>query len=124
MAGDRGYGLERCLQIPFSAPTTGAERLFNDELSKTRRIVETMFGALKNSFRCLLAHRTLHYSPSKAGDIINACAVLHNVRVSDNSVEEEIVEFGNYTLDAAIRQDRAADGAAVRQQIVANYFTD
>lgn len=30
-------------------------------------------------FRCLLVARALHYNPIKAGKIVNACCVLHNI---------------------------------------------
>ncbi|CAH1995307.1 unnamed protein product [Acanthoscelides obtectus] len=38
-------------------------------------------GVLKNRFRCLLKDRVLHYAPFRAGQIINATSVLHNMCV-------------------------------------------
>jgi len=39
---------------------------------------------MKKRFRCLLRYRTLEYIPEKAGQIINACAVLHNMCIRAN----------------------------------------
>jgi len=38
----------------------------------------------EKKFRCLLRYRTLEYTPEKAGQIINACAVLHNMCIQAN----------------------------------------
>lgn len=37
-----------------------------------------------NTFRCLLKHRFLHYSPKKSTKIINACTILHNMCITYN----------------------------------------
>jgi hypothetical protein len=54
-------------------------------MRRIRSTVEQCHGRLKNHFKCLLKHRTLHYSPETTGRIVNACAVLHNICV-DNDV--------------------------------------
>lgn len=46
--------------------------------------MERCIGILKKRFRCLLRYRTLEYTPEKAGQIINACAVLHNMCIRAN----------------------------------------
>lgn len=46
-----------------------------------RCAVERCIGLLKARFRCLLRHRVLEYAPEKAGRIVNACAILHNMCV-------------------------------------------
>ncbi|RVE51570.1 hypothetical protein evm_003702 [Chilo suppressalis] len=53
---------------------------------QTRNVIERCFGVLKTRFRCLLAHRTMHYTPEKAGKIVNACVVLHNL-ICDSRIE-------------------------------------
>ncbi|KAK0158020.1 hypothetical protein PV328_011687 [Microctonus aethiopoides] len=35
---------------------------------------------MKSTWRCLSRHRVLQYEPGFAGRIVNACAVLHNMR--------------------------------------------
>lgn len=49
-----------------------------------RNVVERCFGALKQRFRCLLKHRTLHYDPVRAGKIVYACCILHNMCMNAN----------------------------------------
>lgn len=51
-------------------------------------------------FRCLLKHRTLHYSPNKASRIINACVVLHNLCIAENVplIDEDIDEVEDLDL--------------------------
>lgn len=46
--------------------------------------MERCIGVLKKRFRCLLRYRTLEYTSEKAGHIINACAVLHNMCLRAN----------------------------------------
>lgn len=52
--------------------------------SHVRNTVEWCIGVLKARWRCLLAHRVLHYSPLTAGKIVNACVVLHNIANASN----------------------------------------
>ncbi|GLV38132.1 hypothetical protein CBL_10099 [Carabus blaptoides fortunei] len=57
-------------------------------------------GVLKMRFRCLLKHRVLHYAPTMASKIINACTVLHNMCIKNNlpNVEEDLedVDYGMF----------------------------
>lgn len=41
-------------------------------------------------FRCLLSHRVLHYKPVMASNITIACAVLHNMRLRYNLMDQAI----------------------------------
>lgn len=57
---------------------------------KARNVVERFFGVFKSVWRCLSYQRVLMYSPNMAGKIVNACAVLHNMRIHYRvPVEEE-----------------------------------
>nr|CAH7743531.1 unnamed protein product [Callosobruchus chinensis] len=42
-------------------------------------MVERCIGVMKARWRCLLAHRVLHYDHHMVAKIINACTVLHNI---------------------------------------------
>jgi hypothetical protein len=46
---------------------------------RTRNTTERTIGLLKARFRCLLAHRVLHYKPKVAASITIACIILHNI---------------------------------------------
>ena len=86
--GDSGYPLEPWLLTPFSDPGTGTvQETFNKRHASARNTVERCNGLLKSRFRCLSQYRVLHYTPTKAASITNACAVLiidwnhHRVKV-------------------------------------------
>lgn len=54
---------------------------YTRDLCKARNVVERFFGCFKGMWRCLSYQRVLMYDPTFAGHIINACAVLHNMRL-------------------------------------------
>lgn len=79
-AGDSGYPQSQWLMTPILHTEPGsAEEYYTENLCRVRSTVERTIGVLKARWRCLLAHRTMHYDPIKAGRIVNACVVLHNI---------------------------------------------
>jgi len=99
-SGDSGYPLEPWLLTPLAAPVTQAERAYNNAHSKTRAVIERCFGVLKSRFRCLdKTGGTLLYSAEKTCYMVTACAVLHNMCIS-NDIETDI--------DAAVMARHAA----------------
>ncbi|KAJ8911925.1 hypothetical protein NQ315_016266 [Exocentrus adspersus] len=85
LLGDSGYPLQPWLMIPFhnAAPNSPEDR-FNQRHAAARNCIERRNGVLKTRFRCLLHERTLRYDPEFVGQIIIACAVLHNMCVAAN----------------------------------------
>ncbi|CAG7826614.1 unnamed protein product, partial [Allacma fusca] len=80
--GDSGYGLSDWLIPPlFNNPTNDAERKFNRHHKQTRRLIECAYGIMKERFPCL---NHLRLQPRKAGLVIIACAVLHNIASIDD----------------------------------------
>lgn len=78
--GDSGYALRPWMMVPILNAAEGSpEESYTKALTKTRNIVERAIGVLKQVFRCLLGHRTLHYHPTAAGRIVYACCTLHNM---------------------------------------------
>lgn len=93
-SGDSGYPLEPWLLTPvLNAEENSPEARYTHMHVKARNCVERCFGVLKGRFRCLHKHRTLEYSPIKAGRIINACAVLHNFCIISGLALEEDSEL-------------------------------
>ncbi|XP_018572113.1 putative nuclease HARBI1 [Anoplophora glabripennis] len=92
LLGDSGYALRPWMLTPLLnvLPNT-PEAAYNERQMSTRSIIERCNGVLKLRFRCLLKHRTLHYSPQRSSKIINACCILHNICV-DNNLRP--IEFG------------------------------
>ncbi|XP_041979620.1 putative nuclease HARBI1 [Aricia agestis] len=80
LLGDSGYLQRPYLMIPIAnAEDNSPEEHYNKLHATARNSVERAIGVLKGRFRCLLAHRVLHYAPDVAGRIITACCVLHNM---------------------------------------------
>lgn len=78
ISGDKGYPLEPWLMTPIARPESDAESNYNNRHAVTRNVVEMCYGRLKNKFRCIHKHRTLHYEPPTAAKIVVACCVLYN----------------------------------------------
>lgn len=64
------------------------EFAFSHALRRARCKVEQLFGILKNIFRCIHRHRTLHYDPNFAAEIIRACCILCNFVRRQGSVNQ------------------------------------
>lgn len=132
ITGDSGYPLEPFLLTPvLGEELSPQEKLYNAAHNHARNVVERCFGVLKARFRCLLRLRTLHYNPTRAAEIVNACAVLHNIcklyGLPDPPPEPvEDVPVDNYT--APPRQgvlegvNMRNQGVAVRQSVM-QYLT-
>lgn len=126
----QGYPLRPWLLTPLPdfLPNTPEER-FNDRLTSIRSIIERCNGLLKNRFRCLLRHRVLHYRPEVAGNIVNACAILHNMCIENNvaePVEAPNMDLGIYPIENyGHREGMNPDLEAARQLqegIIRNHF--
>ncbi|XP_046399690.1 putative nuclease HARBI1 [Ischnura elegans] len=122
LIGDSAYPLEPWFMTPFIGPHEGTpEARYNARFTRARACVERCFGVWKGWFRCLRRDPTLHYSPERAGVIINACAVLHNmalhyrVDLPEPHVEDQV----NVVMDGA----GVGEGNAVRRRLVPLHFT-
>lgn len=103
---------------------------------KTRSIIERCNGLLKSRFRCLLKHRVLHYSPTTASRIINACVVLHNMSIHFNNPipeDEGTLEDIDYGMSLNTNNDEnpvmtvnplLAAGRRSRLHLINNHFRD
>lgn len=91
--GDAGYTLEPWMMTPYRLTTEGSsEARYNTLHSKSRSIIERVFGILKGRWRCILHTRELHYTPDKAGRIVNVCCMLHNLCMKYNvPIDESLI---------------------------------
>lgn len=55
---------------------------YTKQLCKARNVVERFFSVFKAVWKCLSYQRVLMYKPAFAAKIVNACAVLHNIRIA------------------------------------------
>ncbi|KMQ90607.1 nuclease harbi1 [Lasius niger] len=82
LIGDAGYPLEPWLMTPLADfPEDTRQFQYTQQLCKARNVVERFFGVFKSVWRCLSYQRVLMYKPAFAAKIVNACAVLHNIRI-------------------------------------------
>lgn len=122
LIGDSGYPIQPWMMtpIPDAAPNTPEGR-YTARHCSARNIIERAFGVLKQRFKCLLKHRTLHYNHAAAGRIIYSCVVLHNIcRI--NNIQEIDVEDHEVEQDVAIPNIEANDvlteGRWVRRMLI------
>lgn len=144
--GDSGYSLRPWKMTPIlGAAPNSPEALYNEKQMRCRSLVEQCNGLLKMRFRCLLKHRVLHYSPPIVSKIINTCAVLHNMCISQNMTlllemnnddNDEQIDFGMYNNKNNIGNEKNAIGRNIRridpdlaagrlkqQRMIINYFS-
>ncbi|KAK3911221.1 Putative nuclease [Frankliniella fusca] len=143
LLGDSAYPREPWLLTPIvGAPPGSPEEYYTELHCKARNCVERCYGVLKGRFRCLLKDRVLHYRPAKAGRIVKACCVLHNMcrmgglphdDIAINEEEEDGIPWVPNEFEALLQEaEEEADheqlvqvandvqraGIAVRQRVI------
>lgn len=97
---------------------------YNEALCKARNPIERLFGVLKGTWRCLSQHRTLQYEPGFAGNIVNACAILHNIRLGDQTNENTNLVLGPLTDDNPDNISSVSSaGKRVQERLVNTFFS-
>ncbi|XP_063838174.1 putative nuclease HARBI1 [Ostrinia nubilalis] len=119
LLGDSGYAQREWMMTPIlQAAPDSPEAHYTDLHCSTRNTVERCIGVLKARWRCLLAHRTLHYDPVKAGKIVNACIVLHNMC---NRARIEVPTLDGYDIRRDGRR-QPAQPAEERQNLLRDLY--
>lgn len=107
---------------------------YNQKLCKARSIVERLFGIIKGTWRCLSYQRILMYAPGTSGQIVNACAVLHNMRVHyriplevenvlfDDANADHVVAVEEEEQDLIFRRGPRAIAQRVQKQLMREWF--
>ncbi|KAG8181030.1 hypothetical protein JTE90_024776 [Oedothorax gibbosus] len=122
LLGDSGYPLQFNMLTPFDAPSTSAQRRYNNAHTRGRCVIERLNGVLKSRFRCLRKHRTLSYMPRSAARIINACAVLHNMCIEEDLFfEDDLDDEDDLAFDTGLSTTTSHTSATLRDRIAANF---
>lgn len=100
------------MMTPILGTAPGSPEEYYTELHcKVRNTVERCIGVLKARWRCLLAHRVLHYDPVTAARIVNACIVLHNIANARNVPMPELISEDDIDQQSQIsRQVATSEG--------------
>ncbi|KAK3918921.1 Putative nuclease [Frankliniella fusca] len=99
---DSGYTLEPwCINPILDAEPGSNEESFTKRHCQSRNCVERCIGVLKGGFRCLLKDRVLHYDGKRAGEMVKACCVLHNMCMDARLPEPEEHEAEDEEAEAA-----------------------
>lgn len=92
-------------------------------------IIKNFFvGVLKMRFRCILKDRVLKYQPHKAGQIINATCVLHNMCIRGNLPFEEAEIIPPEEVDQQLQnndlvaRDDLRQAQQRREELIHQYF--
>jgi hypothetical protein len=107
----------------LNAAPGSREEVYTSRHIKARNCVERCFGLLKARWRCLLRHRTLHYAPSKAGKIVIACSILHNMAIKSRlpPMMADIIDVENVEVSISTRDNNPnelAQGRAVLNNLL------
>ncbi|XP_071652534.1 putative nuclease HARBI1 isoform X1 [Temnothorax longispinosus] len=133
LIGDAGYPLEPWLMTPLAHyPEWSRQYQYTLKLCKARNIVERFFGVLKAIWRCLSSQRVLMYAPNIAGQIVNACAILHNMRLHyrlpiDVEIENAhepapAYHLNNAEIEAELRRGPRAVAQRIQNQLMLEWF--
>jgi len=101
--GDEAFPLTQNLMKPYSGlhPVGSRQRIFNYRLSRSRRVVENVFGIMSATFRVL--RKPLLLEPNKAEIIVMAVVHLHNFL--RNSTLSKNTYVAPTTLDKELNGD-------------------
>lgn len=118
LLGDSAYACRFYLLTPVLNPANDQERRYNGSHRRTRNIVERLFGTWKRRFPCLSFGLRTKLETTQA--VICALAVLHNIGLANDAMDEDIL-----LEEPAIPHNIAnndAIGLAFRRQFIQTHF--
>ena len=123
--GDSGYPQKPFLMTPIVNALPGSpEFLYTQHHIRTRVSVERCNGLLKARFRCLSSDKLLRYAPDIVGNIVNACAALHNICIRGNLQADFEVPIDQEDDNHEVEHLQGNDaGFVARRHLIARYFT-
>ncbi|XP_045541906.1 putative nuclease HARBI1 [Papilio machaon] len=122
LVGDSGYPCRPYLLTPLLNLRTHAEEAYNSSQIKTRNPIERLFGILKRRFPCLQVGMGLKLK--NVPPVIVACAVLHNIALSQNDavLEEDTDDITEESVDQPI-SIQSNQNFIVRTTLIDTHFS-
>ena len=121
LLGDSAFPLNHFTLTPILYPTTNEERSYNREFRKVRCSVERTIGVWKCRWRIIDTQGgPIRCQPNKAAKIIVACAVLHNMCISNGvpaPAQPMLIERDRENEIA----EEAIEGAELRGNIIESF---
>ncbi|KAM4030894.1 uncharacterized protein ACNLHF_018476 [Anomaloglossus baeobatrachus] len=116
--GDEAFQLSQHLLKPYaSSGLTPTTRVFNDRLTRARRMVECAFGILTSKWRVLLT--IINIKSHNVDEVVKACVVLHNflickeqIAIDDNFAETSLYDYQDITFRSTLAVSGMRDGFA------------
>ena len=107
IVGDEAFPLKEYLVKPYpSRQLDQDKRIFNNRLSRARRIVENVFGILASRFG--IFQRALSFDPDKVTAFVLASCALHNLLRSKTSSRKIYTPEGMFDNDDDLGELRTA----------------
>lgn len=117
--GDEAFPLTQNIMKPYSGlhPSGSKQRIFNYRISRSRRVVENVFGIMSAIFRVL--RKPLLLEPNKATIIVMAVIHLHNYL--NNSETSKNNYMAPTTLDREVNGDMVSGNWRNHSGIIIRY---
>lgn len=128
LLGDSGYPQKPFLMTPIlNAQPDTPEGNYTFRHIRARVAIERLNGVFKAVFRCLSGENKLRYKPDMVGTIINACAILHNIRIQgrlQNIPNNDLIVLEDPVLNENNNPANLDDENGIRERrlLIQTYF--
>ncbi len=121
LVGDSAYAGSNWLLTPLLNPQGKSENRYNTGQKVTRCVIERTFGRWKRKF--VMLHNEIRMDPRRVCKIVGACAVLHNIAVDKNEIDDPPDGDHENSELSAESPSFSEEGNNFRKMYISKYFT-